>query len=119
MGCELLLESRDFPLTIMRLTILAMLALFVPLNAYAARGYVAYRVSGCDYFVVETIQGFDLLEWYGGHDPDKGDELAGSFESYGMKHIQDITADEDLTVWVEDFSLSKQGALEKLAESCE
>jgi hypothetical protein len=34
-------------------------------------------VSGCDYFLVSTVQGFALLEWYGGYDPDIGDEIVG------------------------------------------
>ena len=32
-------------------------------------GYVSHRISGCDYFLVETRNGYDLLEWYGGYDP--------------------------------------------------
>jgi hypothetical protein len=40
--------------------------------ALAAKGEVVYRQSGCDYFVVSTVTGYDLLERYGGYDPDKG-----------------------------------------------
>ena len=87
--------------------------------ALAAQGPVAYRISSCDYFIVATRAGYDLLEWYGGHDPDKGDILVGSFESYGMHDIQDETVDDEITVWVEDYGLTKEDALEKLAEQCE
>jgi hypothetical protein len=59
------------------------------------------------------------LEWYGGHDPDKDDILVGKYESYGMHDIYDNTADEEITVWVEDYNLSKIAALEKLADECE
>src|SRR5262249_44467648 len=61
--------------------------------AYAAKGIVTHRISGCDYFVVETSKGYDLLEWYGGWDPDKGDVLVGVFEQYGMHDINDPTVD--------------------------
>ncbi len=54
------------------------------LPTFAARGRVAYRQSGCDYFVVKTAKGYDLLEWYGGHDPDKEDILVGAYETYGI-----------------------------------
>ena len=87
--------------------------------AYAAKGIVTHRISGCDYFVVETSKGYDLLEWYGGWDPDKGDVLVGVFEQYGMHDINDPTVDEELTVWVEDYYLTKEDALDKLAEQCD
>ncbi len=88
-------------------------------EAFAAKGVVTSKMSGCDYFVVSTSKGFDLLEWYGGYDPDKGDVLIGEFESYGMHEIYDATTEEGLNVWVEDYSLSKAGALENLVDQCE
>ena len=45
--------------------------------SYAARGVVVYKKSCCDYYIVESDSGYALLEWYGGNDPDEGDELAG------------------------------------------
>jgi hypothetical protein len=88
-------------------------------EANAAKGTVTHKMSGCDYFIVETPKGYDLLEWYGGHDPDRGDVLVGEFESYGIHDIYDDTIDEELTVWVEDYDLSKGNALENLVEQCE
>jgi hypothetical protein len=85
----------------------------------AACGVVSHRISGCDYFVVATKTDYDVLEWFGGHDPDKGDYLIGGFESYGFHDIYDETADADLKVWTEDYDISKGSALEKLAEKCE
>jgi hypothetical protein len=71
-----------------------------------ARGVVTHKVGACDYFLVETAMGFDLLEWYGGNDPDEGDVLVGDFESYGFKNIYNTTAKSELRVWVEDFWLT-------------
>ena len=88
-------------------------------QAYAAQGIVVYRQSGCDYFVVQTAKGYDILEWFGGWDPDKGDLLIGNFGTYGMHDIRDSTVDEAVTVWVEEFWLSKADALENLVEQCE
>jgi hypothetical protein len=88
-------------------------------QAFAAKGVVSNRISGCDYFIVSTAKGYDVLEWFGGYDPDKGDVLVGDYETYGMQDIHDTTADESLTVWVEDYWLSKGDALEKLVEQCE
>ncbi len=96
----------------------SMCLLFV-VRAPAARGELVYRVSGCDYFVVVTANGYDVLEWYGGHDPDKGDILTGNYDTYGMHNIYDETADEEVNVWVEDYGLSKTDALEKLTDKCD
>jgi hypothetical protein len=85
----------------------------------AAKGFVAYRISSCDYFVVETSSDYDLLEWFGGHDPGKGDYLIGEFESYGFHEIYDETADQGVRVYTEDYALTKSDALEKLTEHCE
>jgi len=90
-----------------------------PKPAYAAsQGYVTKRISGCDYFVVNATGGYAVLEWYGGHDPNSGDLLIGNFETYGMHDILDDTADETLTVYTEDYSLSRTRALEILVDKC-
>jgi hypothetical protein len=85
----------------------------------AVRGAVSHRISGCDYFLVQTKSDYDVLEWYGGHDPDKGDVLVGDYESYGFHNIYDDTANDSLRVWTEDYGLSKEDALEKLTDKCE
>jgi len=72
----------------------------------AVRGIISHRISGCDYFVVATKTDYALLEWFGGHDPDKGDVLIGEYESYGFHDIYDDTADQNLRVWTEDYSLT-------------
>jgi hypothetical protein len=95
------------------------LALIGQGSALAATGTVVRKISSCDYFMVQTSKGFSILEWFGGHDPDKGDKIVGAYESYGMKTVYDVTADEEIRVWVEDYNLSKDSALEKLMDECE
>lgn len=104
---------------LIRILSLVFFVLLCAAFALGARGAVTHKQGGCDYFVVATPAGYDLLEWYGGHDADKGDVLVGKFENYGMQDIYDETADENLRVWVEDYDLSKEDALEKLVEHCE
>jgi hypothetical protein len=84
----------------------------------AAKGVVVYYRSGCSYFIVETTLGYALLEWYGGSDPDKGDIRAGNFENYGFTDIYNLTKDDTIQVWVDDFWLSKDSAIEKYLEHC-
>ena len=87
--------------------------------AFASQGNVSHRVRGCDWFLVDLPSGFVLLEWYSGNDPDKGDEVVGKMEAYGMKTIFNITAEEESRVWIDDFMLSRGRALEKLYEKCD
>jgi hypothetical protein len=82
-------------------------------------GTVSHRISGCDYFLVQTRSGYDLLEWNGGHDPDRGDVLIGRYEEYGSHDILDDTADETVNVYTEEYWLSKTDALEHLTDKCE
>ncbi len=85
----------------------------------SVRGTVSHRISGCDYFLVLTPTGYDVLEWYGDHDPDKGDVLIDNYETYGFHDILDETADEKIHVYTDDYHLSKTSALEKLTDKCE
>jgi hypothetical protein len=36
-----------------------------------------------------------------------------------MKTVYDATADEETHVWIEDYGLSREHALDKLVEKCE
>ena len=97
----------------------AFVFLVAPAAAFAAKGVVVYYKSGCDYFIAETNMGYALLEWYGGYDPNKGDVIAGDIDSYGMKDIHNLTADQETHIWVEDFMLSKDRAIEKYFHKCD
>ena len=85
----------------------------------SVHGTVSHRVSGCEYFLVQTGSGYDLLEWYGGYDPDKGDTIVGNFETYGFHDVIDEAADESIHVYTNSYWLSKSNALEKLLDKCE
>lgn len=80
---------------------------------------IVHRVRSCDYFMVETRSDYAILEWYGGHDPDKDDVLIGDLSNYGFKDFYDETADESLRLYVEDRQLTKVNAVEKLLDHCE
>lgn len=99
-------------------TCLAVLILYSTAACAASNGVVTKRISGCDYFMVNATNGYAVLEWYGGYDPNSGDVLIGRIEEYGMHEIVDDTADENLTVWVEDYMLLRTRALEILVDKC-
>jgi hypothetical protein len=46
-------------------------------TARAENGVVTLRASGCDYYLIYRNSGYVLAEWYGGHDPYKGEQSQG------------------------------------------
>jgi hypothetical protein len=95
------------------------LFLLLPVAAMADKATVILRIRGCDYFLADGPKGVYLLEWYGGHDPSRGDTIIGEIGSYGFKTVFYLEADREGKVYVDDYSLSKSSAIEKLAEKCE
>lgn len=87
-------------------------------TSFASIGEVVFKKRNCDYFIVETKMGYAILEWYGGTDPYEGDIVVGDFESFGFKDIYDLSLRSDIHVWVEDYWLSKEQALEKYFRLC-
>jgi hypothetical protein len=90
-----------------------------PSLASQASGYVSTKRDSCDYFLVKTKMGYDLLEHSSGHEANEGDLLEGTFESFGSHSIYDESAGESLTVYVEDYHLDEDDAMDKLNEKCE
>ena len=78
---------------------------------------VVFRKRGCDYFIADGPRGLYILEWYGGYDPDRGDGIFGEIDGFGFKDVL-YTGGRDGRVYVEDYLLSKERAVEKLAEKC-
>lgn len=69
---------------------------------------VLLRVRGCDYFIADGPLGYYLLEWYGGYDPDRGDGIYGELYNSGQQG----------RLYIDDYSLSRDSALEKLRAKC-
>jgi hypothetical protein len=95
-----------------------LLVVAVSCKALAAEGVVVLYKSSCDYFVVETLNGYAILQWYGGSIPNEGDKITGDFESYGMKSVANVTQGNETRVWVEKFWLSRARVIEKFSRRC-
>lgn len=79
---------------------------------------VVYKPSSCDYFILENSSGYIVAEWMGGNDPDLGDKVSGNFNSFGTKDFYNQSRDRDCRLWIDDYMLSKESALEKIREQC-
>lgn len=79
---------------------------------------VVYRQSGCDYMILQNTMGYILAEWMGGNDPMKGDNIAGNFNSFGTKEFYNNSMKSKTKLWIGNYMLSKERALEKVNEKC-
>lgn len=79
------------------------------------RGAVVYEGSG-SYYIIETNMGYTIAEWYGGAVPFEGQTIYGQLHSYGMKYFIVINNDREVKLWIEDYMLSRDRAIEWLGE---
>lgn len=86
----------------------------------ADKGIVVLYLAGCrSYFIADGPRGYYLLEWYGGYDPSKGDVIVGDIGSYGFKDVYYPNQGREGRVYVDDYLLSKDRAIEKYREKCQ
>lgn len=78
---------------------------------------VVLRVRGCDYFIADGPQGYYVLQHYGGHDPIRGEGIHGDLGGFGFKDILYQNGQEG-RVYVDNYLLGKERALERLQEKC-
>lgn len=101
-----------------KLLLIGFLILMTTTSVFGVKGTVKYTSGSCSWYLVETPSGFSLLEWFGGNTPSKGDVIVGDYESYGMKKLYNLTRDSETKVWVDNYWLSKDSAIEKFYEKC-
>jgi hypothetical protein len=97
---------------------LLVMMLAMAADAWADKGVVVYYKPSCDYFIADGQRGLYLLEWYGGYDPSEGDIIVGEIGSYGFKDVYYPRQDREGRVYVDDYFLSKDNAIEKWAKKC-
>lgn len=90
-------------------------------DVYKSKGtaVVVYKQRGCDYMILENSSGYIIAQWMGDNDPDKGDNIAGTFNSFGTKKFYNLSSNSECRLWIDDYMLSKDRALEKIKEKCE
>ncbi len=86
--------------------------------AHAEKGVVA-KTSTCDYFIIATKKGFTVAESYGTPDPEEGDIIYGSFQSYGFKDYRNESQDDESRLYIEDYQLEAEEAVSLMWEQCD
>ncbi len=90
------------------------------ISASSRQVRVVFKPQNCrSYFLADGDSGgIYLLEWYGGHDPEEGDAILGKINSYGFKDVFYPNKNSKGRVYVDDFMLSRDRAIEKISEKC-
>lgn len=82
--------------------------------SFASKGIIVKERY--DKYIIAANLGYVLCEWYGGCQADEGDYIVGDFESYGFKDVFNITKDDEMHIYVEDYWENWENALEWLYE---
>lgn len=82
------------------------------------QGEVVYSDPYCNYYVVETYYGFNIVRAYAGSKPYEGDIVYGNFSSPGTKDMYNYSARLVFTGTVTDYWLSYNEAQDALDYYC-
>lgn len=82
------------------------------------RGVVIYSDIYCNYYVLETYNGYTIVRSYGGYKPYEGSVLYGNFSYSGTKDIYNRSSGVIFSGTVTDYWLSYYGALDALDYYC-
>ncbi len=78
-------------------------------------GVVVYEGEG-DFYIVEARRGYTVLERYNGR-LDEGDKVRGELNRYNFKYLYNRNNDSEVKVYIEDYMLSEDSALEWMGDN--
>lgn len=84
-------------------------------NSNCVDGVVVYE-GGDDYYIIETRKGYTVLEVYSGI-LYEGDRVRGELNHYNFKYIINKNRQSEVRVYIEDYMLSDEGALNWLRDN--
>ena len=82
------------------------------------QGEVIYSDSYCNYYVVETYYGYNIVRAYGSYKPGEGTIVYGNFSSRGTRDLYNYTSRFVFTGTVTDYWLSYTEAQDALDYYC-
>ncbi len=81
-------------------------------------GEVVYTEPGCNYWVVETYNGYNVVNTNSGSKPYEGDLVYGNFSSRGTRDMYNFSGKFVFTGTVTDYWLTYSQALDVLDYYC-
>lgn len=101
------------------------LSIFIFLNivslsypSHGAKAVVVFKKLTCKQFVAQGPDGYYILEYQGGYDPQEGDFIVGSFNSYGFKQAYYPDKEQEGKVYVNGFKMTENDAFRGYFEHC-
>lgn len=82
-------------------------------------GQVVKTFSGCDYFIISMNGDYVVAEWMGQYTPDEGDIIRGRLNSYGTKEFWVVNRERTTKLWVDDYMISWEDAVNKIRSECD
>jgi hypothetical protein len=82
------------------------------------RGEVVYSDAYCNYYVVETFNGYTVVRTYGGYKPFEGSIVYGNFSASGTRDFYNRSTGVIYTGVVTDYWLSYNEAQDALDYYC-
>ena len=82
------------------------------------KGEVIYSDSYCNYYVVETYNGFNIIRGYGNYKPYEGTILYGNFSNNGTRDFYNYSTGVVFTGTVTDYWLDYYEAQDALDYYC-
>lgn len=79
---------------------------------YATMGTVVYSKKGL--YILFTLNGYSVMEWFGGMPPLKGSIVIGNIEELGFQTLYDDLLGEEFEVFIENIWLSEKQAVDWL-----
>lgn len=77
------------------------------------------KPNSCDYFIAYNELGYVVAEFNSGREFEIGDVILGNINKYGNVTIYDSELEESADIYVEDYQLKKDEALDLLIEECD
>lgn len=82
------------------------------------RGVVVYASNFCDYYVLETYNGYTIVRASAGFVPYEGDVIYGDLSSWGYGTLYNFTAGHTIQGTVTDYWLSYLAAENRIDSYC-
>ncbi len=82
------------------------------------QGEVVYSDSYCNYYVIETYNGFAVVRAYGSYKPFEGSIVYGNFSAQGTRDLYNYSNQVVFTGTITDYWLSYQEAQDALDYYC-
>ncbi len=87
-------------------------------SVHAAKAVVVFKKYTCKQFVAQGPDGYYVLEYQGGYDPQEGDFIVGNFNSYGFKQAYFPDKEQEGKVYVNGFKMNEDSAFRAYFEHC-